>query len=175
MWCSSGIWWWEASVHVFNRVFRFLHTLILSMLASTRSWSTSFCAWTTLLLLLHIFPDISCSMRTQKKKTLLYGLSILPRHQKEQQENDPERYVPWSKEAVQESLVREALNCTPFLFTVRGQFKGSVTWKVTQHRVGNVTNITHHFTATTDEKIIGYRYALCVFTVSVIIEVWGIY
>lgn len=33
-------------------------TLILSMPASTRSWSTSFCAWITLLLLLPVFPDM---------------------------------------------------------------------------------------------------------------------
>lgn len=37
-------------------------TLILSMPASTRSWSTSFCAWTTLLLL-PIFPDISLKLK----------------------------------------------------------------------------------------------------------------
>lgn len=33
-------------------------TLILSMPASTRSWSTSFWAWITLLLLLPVFPDM---------------------------------------------------------------------------------------------------------------------
>lgn len=40
------------------RWFRFLHTLILSMPASTWSWSTCFRAWTTLLLL-HTCPDIA--------------------------------------------------------------------------------------------------------------------
>lgn len=54
-------------------------TLILSMPASTRSWSTSFCAWTTLLLL-PIFPDISLKL---KKKVL--AISFF-HSKKEQQE-----------------------------------------------------------------------------------------
>lgn len=64
---SQTFWTWEISRNVIfcgisiYRWFQVMHTLILSMFASTRSWSTSFCAWTTLLLL-HIFPDIAFNM-----------------------------------------------------------------------------------------------------------------
>lgn len=70
----------STSIKQTNRWFRFLPTLNLSMLASTRSWSTSFCAWITLLLLLHIFPDIVLRAKTQKKtKTYSYDTKVSSR------------------------------------------------------------------------------------------------
>lgn len=71
-WYSPDVLRREASMHVFTRLFRLLHTLILSMPASIRSWSTSFCAWTTLLLLLHIFPDISFSVKAQQTRPTIF-------------------------------------------------------------------------------------------------------
>lgn len=44
-------------------------TLIRSMPASTRSWSTSFCAWITLLLLLPVFPDMFFELKKLIKKS----------------------------------------------------------------------------------------------------------
>lgn len=133
------------------RLFQALHTLILSMFASTRSWSTSFCAWTTLLLL-HIFPDIAFNIY-EDSKLLHYSsstavratrkLCVLP---------DPSSQRGWAGGSGEE--VRLSFPAyTPLYIHSWGQFKGSVILKVIQCSAGNVTDITHHFTATTDEKI----------------------
>lgn len=79
--CSFVI-WGSCSMHAVNRLLKFSHTFIRSMSASTRSWSTSFCAWITLLLL-HIFPDISFSMKTQPRARHVDSISIQTK--KEQQ------------------------------------------------------------------------------------------
>lgn len=135
------------------RWFQVLHTLILSMLASSRSWSTSFCAWTTVLLL-HIFPDIAFNI-CEDSKLLHYSSSTAERAtQKWCVLPDPNsQRKRGCAGGSGEKIILSFPAYTPLYIHSWGQFKGSVILKVIQHSPGNVTDITHHFTATTDEKI----------------------
>lgn len=107
---------------------RFLHTLILCIFASTRSWSTIFCAWETLLLV-HILPGIAFSVKSLQQVNNLDSSS------------QQIQIFTWGCAGVQSdaplSLITPSINCW-------GQFKHFVTLKVIQHRVENVTDITRH-------------------------------
>ncbi len=99
------------------------------MPASTRSWSTSFCAWTTLLLL-HIFPDIAFSRKTQQESPNLGSISFFNTETCSRKMMYFTRWPPNSQLRLCRSVwsvwARSwlyFLTCTPFLFTIGGSSK----------------------------------------------------
>lgn len=131
---------------------RVKHTLILSMLASSWSWATSFCAWATLLLL-HTLPDIA--LHAEWKIITLwpsYIFSIFTNGRSKKKKKKCFTSCNESPLGVQECLVRKGpifllFSYAPWLLFIHPwcPFKGFVTLKVIHHGAGNVILHTNVF------------------------------